>query len=314
LASPVANALAPIFIGLIAGYLAGRRKIVDPANVGPLVTFTMSFALPCSLFTSIERTPPGILPQLKWIALALAVTYIMTYAVLYALSRGALRSSVSDGAVLALTIAFPNVAAFGPPLLSAIYGPSAADSAAIALAVGAVTISPATLALLETEHEHSDGRHNVRLISVWWHACTKPVVWAPLMGVFALLLPWHLPFTLERTLDIFGDATGASTLFLTGIVVSSQKLRFDLGVFAAACIKNLLQPAMALGVALLFQLPTASVREVVLICALPCGFFGLIFGKGFSATPETASSSLVITYVSSVLTLAMTIVLLGRLV
>jgi malonate transporter and related proteins len=314
LAGLLANALAPIFLGLIAGYLAGRRKIIAPANVGPLVTFTMSFALPCSLFMSIEHAPAGILPQLKWIALALAVTYILTYAVLYALSRRMLRSSASDGAVLALTIAFPNVAAFGLPLLSAIYGPSATDSAAIALAVGAVTISPATLVLLKMEHEHSDGRQDVKLTSVWWHACTKPVVWAPLLGLVALLLTWHLPFVLERTLDIFGAATGASALFLTGLVVSSQALRFDLGVFGAACIKNLLQPAMALGVALLFRLPTASVREVVLICALPCGFFGLIFGKGFSVTPEIASSSLVITYVSSVVTLAITILLLGKLV
>jgi len=313
LLGPLANALAPIFIGLIAGYLASRRKIVDPANVGPLVTFTMSFALPCSLFTSIEQTPPSMLPQLKWIALALAVTYIMTYAIVYALSLRALRNSAGDSAVLALTIAFPNVAAFGLPLLSAIYGPSAADSAAIALAVGAVTVSPMTLTLLQMEHDHRDGQQNVKLISVWWHACTKPVVWAPLLGVVALFLPWHPPFLLERALGIFGDATAASTLFLTGIVVSSQTLRFDLGVIAAACIKNLLQPVIALGVALLFQLPAASVREVVLVCAVPCGFFGLIFGKSFSATPETVSSSLIVTYVSSVFTMAITIVLLGKL-
>jgi predicted permease len=313
-AGPLTNALAPVFIGLIAGYLVGRRRIIDPANVGPLVTFTMSFALPCSLFTSIEHTPPRMLPQLKWIALAIAVTYIMTYALLYALSRRVLRSSVSDSAVLALTIAFPNVAAIGLPLLSAAYGPSAATSAAIALAVGAVTVSPMTLTLLQMELDHRNGRNNVNLISVWWHACIKPVVWAPVLGVIALFLPWHLPFLLERTLDMFGEATAASTLFLTGIVVSSQTLRFDFGVLAAVCTKNLLQPAMALGVALLLPLPAASVREVVLVCAIPCGFFGIIFGQSFSATPETASSSLILTYVLSIVTMAITIVLLGRLV
>ena len=310
----LANALVPIFIGLIAGYLAGRRKIVDPANAGPLVTFTMSFALPCSLFRSIVYTPPSMLPQLKWIALVMAITYTLTFALLYTMSRFALRSSISNTAVLALTIAFPNIAAFGLPLLAAIYGPRAAASGTIALAVGAVTVSPMTLAMLQTEHEHSEGRPNVNLISIWWHASTKPVVWAPLLGVGILLLRWHLPAPLVRTLDIFGGASGASSLFLTGIVVSSQTLRFDLGVLTSVCIKNLLQPAMALVVALLFHLPNNSVREVVLICAVPCGFFGLIFGKSFSATSQTASSSLVVTYASSVFTLAITILLLGRLV
>src|ERR1700684_577163 len=156
LLGPLANALAPIFIGLIAGYLASRRKIVDPANVGPLVTFTMSFALPCSLFRSIVDTPPSMLPQLKWIALVMAITYTLTFALLYTMSRFALRSSISNTAVLALTIAFPNIAAFGLPLLATIDGPRAAASGTIALAVGAVTVSPMTLAMLQTEHEHSE--------------------------------------------------------------------------------------------------------------------------------------------------------------
>jgi predicted permease len=118
---------------------------------------------------------------------------------------------------------------------------------------------------------------------------------------------------LEHTINIFGNATAASTLFITGVVVSSQTLRFDIAVLISASIKNLFQPAIALALALLFHLPTASEREVVLICAVPCGFFGLIFGKSFSATSETASSCLVISCVSSALTLAITVVFLGTL-
>lgn len=311
--SHLLSALAPIFLGLIAGYLAGRRRIVDPANVGSLVTFTMSIALPCSLFMSILHTPPSRLPQLKWIAVVSAVTYMLTYATEFFLGRRGQHSSVNDSAVLALTIAFPNVAAIGLPLLSTIYGPTAAASAAIALAAGAVTVSPMTLALLEIERERSNGVKNVNTISVWLHACTNPVVWAPLIAMVLLFLPWHLPMLLEDTINIFGNATAASTLFITGLVVSAQTLRFDIAALISASIKNFFQPAVALALALLFHLPTASVREVVLICAIPCGFFGLIFGKSFSTTSLTASSSLVISYVSSALSLAITVVLLGTL-
>jgi malonate transporter len=309
---PLTNALTPIFVGLIAGCLAGKAKVVDPLNISGLVVFTMSFALPCSLFMSIVRTPRGELPQLKWIAFVLTITYSLVYALMYFVSRRSLRIPASDSAVIALTIAFPNVVAIGLPLLSAIYGPTAAAAAAIGVAIGAVTVSPLTLAILQMEKDRERRQHDFNLLRVWLGACTKPVVWAPVLAGVFLLLPWNLPPVLQRTLDIFGNATGAAALFVTGIVVSSQSLRLRFSIFAAACVKNVLQPIIALSIALLIHLPPPSLRQVVLIAAIPCGFFGLIFGKRYSITPQTASSSLVVAYIASTFTLSITIVLLGR--
>jgi malonate transporter len=34
----------------------------------------------------------------------------------------------------------------------------------------------------------------------------------------------------------------------------------------------------------------AEIRDITLISAVPGGFFGLVFGKSFNSTPETASS------------------------
>ncbi len=52
---------------------------------------------------------------------------------------------------------------------------------------------------------------------------------------------------------------------------------------------------------------------MVLIGAMPCGFFGILFGKGFKASPALASSSLIASYVLGLFTLAGWLVLLGRL-
>src|SRR6202795_5302800 len=57
----LANSLVPIFVGLLFGYAAGLCKIVDNKDVKTLVSFLMTFALPCSLFVTIARTPPGLL-------------------------------------------------------------------------------------------------------------------------------------------------------------------------------------------------------------------------------------------------------------
>ena len=56
------------------------------------------------------------------------------------------------------------------------------------------------------------------------------------------------------------------------------------------------------------------IRYAVLIAAIPCGFFGLVFGKGFNSSPLTASSSLIFSYVFGIATFAAGwIVVLGRL-
>ena len=64
---------------------------------------------------------------------------------------------MADASVLALTVGFPNSAAVALPLLTAAYGPGSRVTAALSIAVGAITISPLTVALLESD-KLSDGK------------------------------------------------------------------------------------------------------------------------------------------------------------
>ncbi len=50
------NALLPIFVGLLLGYIAGRRGVMDNLNVRNLIVLVMDFAIPCALFYTISRT------------------------------------------------------------------------------------------------------------------------------------------------------------------------------------------------------------------------------------------------------------------
>jgi Membrane transport protein len=56
----LADALVPVFAGLLIGYVAGLRKVVDNNDARTLITFVMSFAVPCALFTTRSVEPPAI--------------------------------------------------------------------------------------------------------------------------------------------------------------------------------------------------------------------------------------------------------------
>jgi predicted permease len=49
-----------------------------------------------------------------------------------------------------------------------------------------------------------------------------------------------------------------------------------------------------------------------LLAAIPSGFFGILFGEGFDATPKVASSSLIASTVLGIFTLAGWIILLSH--
>jgi malonate transporter and related proteins len=51
----LANSLLPVFVGLLFGYAAGLRNRVDNKDVKSLVSFLMTFALPCSLFVAVPQ-------------------------------------------------------------------------------------------------------------------------------------------------------------------------------------------------------------------------------------------------------------------
>jgi malonate transporter and related proteins len=310
----LANSLVPIFVGLLFGYVAGLRKVVDNKDVKTLVSFLMTFALPCYLFVTMASTPRELLWGQAKPALVFAIVYVALFIATFYVSRSLAKDTTANSAVLALTLGFPNAAAVGIPLLLAVYGPRASVTVAVALTVGAITITPIALAILKSGA--SVDRTLSRAASIrapLWSALKNPVFWAPVLGVFIAAINFHMPDYVEKGLTILGAATEGTALFVTGLIVSAQRFRMNWSVGWAVLAKNVIQPALCFAVVFPLAMPLQQIKYVVLLSAIPCGFFGILFGKGFNATPEVASSSLIASTVLGIFTLAGWIVLLDHL-
>lgn len=298
------DTLVPIFAGLLLGYAAGRRGTMDNRNVHNLIVLVMNFAIPCALFSTIMESSRTILLQHVPTALMITLVFSVLYLGSFIWARRGLGMSLSEASVLALTIGFPNSAAIALPLFSEAYGSEATITAALSIAVGSITISPLTLALLEAD-KHSGGK-GISIGSIlrgFPRALIRPVVWAPLLALVGVFAGLGLPSFVTGTLTTLGSAATGSSLILTGLVVSAQTFRFSGDVGITTLLKLVLQPLFALCIMLLFRMDHNDVRNITVISAIPPGFFGLVFGKGFHHTPETASSGLIGTYLVGWLTL-----------
>src|SRR5580693_146960 len=213
----LANSLVPIFVGLLFGYAAGVRKVVDNKNVKALVSFLMTFALPCYLFVTMASTPRQLLWGQVKPALVFGIVYVALFVATYYVSRHVAKDTSASSTVLALTLGFPNAAAVGIPLLLAVYGPRASVTVAVALAVGAITITPITLAILDSGTSGEEKlSHAARVRASVWSAFRNPVFWAPLLGIVIAVIQLHVPVYLEKGLVILGAATEGTALFVTG--------------------------------------------------------------------------------------------------
>jgi predicted permease len=93
-------------------------------------------------------------------------------------------------------------------------------------------------------------------------------------------------------------------LFLTGLILSSQRLVLSRNVISSTLLKNVAQPLLALGLVMHLAMTHDTARAALLLMALPSGFFGVLFGLRYGVESQEVGSTLIVSSLLSVITLA----------
>jgi len=302
----IASALLPVFFVLILGYGSGKLHLVDNNNVDSLNTLVMTIALPISLFTSLAAGKrAAVLSRWQFVLLFFAVM-VVVYAGTYVMQRRLHGATPSESAIQALTVAFPNIAAVGLPLVSAVLGAESLLSVAAALGVGAIFLNPVTILLLERERGGSMGKVIV-------NSLTNPVVIGPILGLAWSLIGIPVPSLMHQTLTAIGSVTAGVALFLTGLVLSAQAIEFSRNAYLSSLLATVGRPALGYLVVLALGLTGVPARELVLLLAVPSAFFGVLLSVSYRVRSSVVGTTLLFSTLASVVTLSAVIVLLPRL-
>ena len=305
----ILHALAPIFIVMLLGFWAGKAKLVDNKNVSLLNIFVMDLALPAALFSATVQTPwRGIVAQMPLIAVLTLAMWI-AYAALYFVATRLFNKLPQDAAVLTLTVALPNYAALGLPILGSVVGEGSATSlsVAVSIACGSVLMTPFCLLILEREKARSAGetqRSTLAMLPIlMWRSVKKPIVWGPLLGVVLSAIGIKMPDLVLAAIKPLGVAATAAALFLTGVILSARQLKINTMVISSTVTKLLIQPALAWGIVLLFGLHGTVAITAILMIALSAGFFGVVFGNRFGVQSPDAEAVLLLSSLLSIVSL-----------
>jgi malonate transporter and related proteins len=101
---------------------------------------------------------------------------------------------------------------------------------------------------------------------------------APILAVAFVLTGIGLSDPLTRSFSLMGQVAGGAGLFLTGLILSAQKLGLGANAGIQSLLSNVAHPLLAWALAWLFAISPLTAREAIVLSALPVGFFGVLFG------------------------------------
>jgi malonate transporter len=297
----ILNALVPVFFGLGLGYLAGWSRDVNNTHVAELNAMVMDFAIPAAIFATIAQASRSTLLAQLPLAAVLSISMLIIYAATYIMVRKVYRVPSGEAAVQSCTTSLPNYAAAGLPLIAALLGGGNIVAVAVSIACGAIVVSPLTLVILEASAQKPGERD---FSGVLLRAFRKPIVLAPVLAVLFALTGIGLPELAIKSLGLMAQVSGGAALFLTGLILSSQKLRLGASASIQTMAANVVHPLIAAGLAWVLALSPLSAREAIVLSALPCGFFGILFGLRYGISSEVVGTTLITSTVLSAITLA----------
>lgn len=286
---------------MLAGYISGRRKIFSGDDAKKFNKVVLDYALPAALFVSIVQSSREMLAadiKLSIISLVvIMVCFMLVYFIFAYCFKG---NNGADGAVAALINGSPTIGFLGFAVLEPIFGTTPAVAlvvAIIGIVVNAVGI-PAGLSLLNASLEKTQAPS--KKVSAWTpviHALEQPVAWAPILAVILVLCGLKWPAWASPSFDLMAKANASMAVFSAGITLSAIKVSLNWQAILGSILKLILMPAMALIAGLMFHMDPLNLKMLVVACALPPAFSGIIIADEYDTYVATGTSSLTLSVI-----------------
>jgi predicted permease len=121
-----------------------------------------------------------------------------------------------------------------------------------------------------------------------------------------------LPGPLALSAQIVAKSAGGASLFALGLMLYGERVKLDADVLINVAIKNVGQPVLMLAGAVMFALPHTITVEAVLTGAAPAATAASMFALKNKAYTTAATSTVLISTLSSIAIVAVLIALIGK--
>ena len=293
-------AIVPIIVVMLAGYISGKKGIFSGEDAKKFNKVVLDYALPAALFVSIVQADREMLAADIKLSLVSLVGIMVIFMLVYFVFRMFKSNTGADAAVSALISGSPTIGFLGFAVLEPIFGTTptvALVVAIVGIVVNAVGI-PVGLSLMNASLEKTAA--GAKKQSAWKpviHALEQPVAWAPILAVIWVVagIPW--PSYLSPSFDLIKGANASLAVFSAGITLSAIKIQINWQAILGSILKMIVMPAFVLFLGLLCHMDPLNLKMLVVACALPPAFSGIIIADEYDTYVATGTSSLTLSVI-----------------
>ena len=288
--------VAPIFMVIATGYAGVQLRIVDQSGLSAMGRFVLYFALPSLIVMTL--TKPGLVNAIEPLFLAAyGGGTLLTYGLMFALSKAGMRDGVSRAGVKSLGASFSNSAFVGYPLLLQAFDTPPITSFAMALMFENVVMMPLVLSVLELgvgKPSAAGLADTMRMVAK--RVGTNPIIIAIAIGLTLAVFEAHPPSVISGSLELLGKASGGAALFFVGGSLAGNVIHGNItDITQIAVAKLVFHPLLVAGMlAILPAFDQDLQYAAVLIAACPMLSIFPILSSTYGFT-QLASSALLFT-------------------
>jgi malonate transporter len=300
----ILNVALPIFGIILAGYLAGRWRILGGESTGALNAFVSYFALPVLFFGTLARTPVRAVLDPALMA-GFGIVVVATFALGMLSTRLASRGGLAAMSLQGIAASWGNVGYMGVPLCLAAFGEPGLPPAMLSVIVTAVVSMVFGVMLIELEVAAGHGPLKTFLRAAF-NVARNPLPVSIALGILVSAVGLKLPTPVEKWVDLLGAAAAPCALFAIGLFLSDKSIRSGLAEASlATLIKLVLQPLLAALILPLFvDIRSVPGQVALLMAALPTAANAFVLARQFDVAVEQNSASVLLSTAFSVITVS----------
>lgn len=303
----IINAIAPIFVIALIGYLLARTGYFKPEHVSGLSRYVFGVAVPVLLFEALNRLemPPVIDGRL------LLGYYLATFTV-YGLGmlvgRVQFRHSLREQGVFGMAASSSNMVLVGLPLVLSAFGEAGTVPLLLLLSIHGSLMALAVALAAELDPVGRAGQPR-GLAALARRVLGNPLVLGLLLGLATNRLGLRLAEPLATTANLISRSVLPCALFMLGASLAGYRLgEYSGEAWALVGLKLVLQPLLAwLLVVQVFHVNGLWGGVAVLTAGLPTAVNVSIFANRYEACVAPVAAA---TLLSSVLAMPSLAVLL----
>jgi len=291
--SVAAQQVGIMFIFMLLGLWAAKRRWVDERGVAGMTNVLINFVVPCLIVSAMHR--PFSMSQLHDLGVAGVIDTIsfpVTIGLAYVLFRNSSKPELTR--TQRFGTIYSNSMFLGMPLVQALLGTDGVFFAVVYSVVFNVFVWSQGYAMFP----HQDTSALRRIFST-------PAIPAVVVGLVFFLTPVQMPNIVVQGLDYLGNMNAPLSMLIVGASLAQvrwQAALKNMGLWAVVLVRNVVIPALGILALWGTGLPNVCRMAILITWACPTAAFLVVFSVKSGVDTAEPSSLVAVSTLASVIT------------